>query len=134
MKNENNSSKRIHNYLLKNLNILSSKEKKLMINYLTQILKYDIENKKDETIEDIISDLKFLIQTTSKMENTSVNRKRIHIVLKLVEDAISSHATKDKRVIKYISNELDKLYIDLDLPPRKNSSFSYYLEDKGLKR
>lgn len=126
MKKINNSSyNRIIEYL-KNDQYIDDSEKRFLINYATQLYKNNIENVEIESIEDVYESLKKYCETLKYMEDTSFTRMRINDVINILQEISVSKI--DDELIKDVSYKIDKLYIQSDLPIRKNSSLSYNLK------
>lgn len=126
MKKTNNSSyNRIVEYL-KNDQYVDDGEKRFLINYATQLYKNNIENVEIESIEDVYESLKKYGETLKYMEDTSFTRMRINDVINILQEISVSKI--DDELIKDVSYKIDKLYIQSDLPIRKNSSLSYNLK------
>lgn len=125
-KSTNKSYNRIIDYLNLNKDI-SYEDKKLLVSYATQLVEKNLENKKDEKIDDIIKDVYVLDEYLSSSDTTSLVMERRIQEKKIIEMIIKYLQTKEID-IEDISYELDKLYIKTDLKVRENSSLSYNLE------
>lgn len=133
-KTNNNSFNRIVDYLIENDFTFLEEDKKFLMNYAASIYLNGVENIQDENIKDIINDTKKInIYLLESDRNNFINGVEKDY-LKLLKQ-ISSHFNGNEK-IDNISLELDKLYLKLGLPPRKNSSLSYNLKNykKEIKR
>lgn len=134
MKKSNNLSyNRIIEYINDNPN-LDKKKKRILISYATQLNKYNIENKENENIKEILEDIKKLNIHLKTQSNTSLALERFERVLNIFEKLLDVQELNDDE-LKAISYELDKLYMEMDLKIRKNSSLSYNFEkNKGIRK
>lgn len=128
MKKSNNQSyNRIVEYIQNNPMLNPIDKRNLMI-YATQLYINGIENKENETIEDILEDLKKLNVKLKTSANTSIVSERLAREIQIVEQIGQYY--KNGTNLEKISYELDKLYLESDMSVRKNSSLSYNLRKK----
>lgn len=131
MKKSNNQSyDRIIEYVQNNP-MLNPADKRNLIMYATQLYINGIENKENETAEDILRDLATLNRKLKTSANTSIVSKRLEREMEIIEQ-IGEYYKSGKNLEK-ISYELDKLYLESDMSIRKSSSLSYNLKKKEKK-
>ena len=124
---KNDSYFRIMEYITNNIE-QDLEDKRILLEYATLIMKKDIENIEEERIVDILYSLKKLLVTLENSVDTSLTRKRIEEVYMISEELNNCFMYLNK--LNEISYRIDKLYLKLDLPPRTNSSLSFYLYNK----
>ena len=132
----NESSRRIIEYL-KNNEGLTLKERRNLLHYATQLCIYNIENIEKVNLKDYLNDLRFLYNYLSTSDINSITKDRItrlYHFIKLYE-AFENEKNIEipNDILNELSYELDLLYLDSNLPPRKNSSLSYNLKSKKTK-
>ena len=129
---KNDSYNYIANYLLEHKNDLPEEELRFLINYLAKLREQGIENKLNPNKKDIINDLARLNQEMKSGELTSLTFDRLERELVLYNKLINNEDLVD------ISYELDKLYMENDMPIRDNSVLVRKLKDfktmKGCKK
>lgn len=128
MRRENESCKRILNYIKENPTLEPTK-KRLLISYATQLYLNNVENIEESSIQDIFSDLRVLNDSLEHSENTTIVAKRLSEELKVFE-MLTAFLENRENDLSDISFELDKLYLRSDLKVRKKSTLSYDLVKK----
>ena len=130
MSKENESCKRILNYIKSNPNLDSTK-KRLLISYAAQLYINNVENVEVAELKNIFEDLQRLNESFEKSDNTSIIAKRLNEELKLYE-MLSAFLQNNESDLSEISYELDQLYLRSDLRVRQKSTLSYDLDrEKG---
>lgn len=126
MKKTNNES---YNRIMKFLSEeeVSAERRRYLIHYATKLYKQNLENVEKENIKDIFNDFNTLNNTIKICNDTSINKKRISEMFEILEKINSYLENPKLEIIVEISDKLDKLYLDSDMPLRKNSSLSYNL-------
>ena len=130
MSKENESCKRILNYIKSNPNLDSTK-KRLLISYAAQLYINKVENVEVAELKNIFEDLQRVNESFEKSDNTSIIAKRLNEELKLYE-MLSAFLQNNESDLSQISYELDQLYLRSDLRVRQKSTLSYDLDrEKG---
>lgn len=134
MEKNNVSYKKIIDYIKNNKNIPEEK-RRMLINYATQLNLNNIENKQEEKIEDLFSDLEVLTDYLKNCDETSIVAERLKKELKIFE-MINVYYKEKNDDFSDISFELDGLYLDTELKIRRNSSLAYNLdkEKRNIKK
>ena len=127
----NESYNRIMEYIKSEQNISSEKQRQL-VKYATLLYVNDVENVEQESINDIAQSLKCIALELQKGTDTKITSNRLKktaILISLLCDCMDSETLN----LSEISYEVDKLYLDLNLPIRKTSSLSYNLSKNKRK-
>lgn len=128
---DNQSYNRIIQFLNAEKN-LDEMERRYLIYYATQLYKSNVENVENEKIQDIYDALRELSSTLIDCADNSITSKRINDIVDILQKISSSEL--DAELLSEVSYSVDKLYCDVDLPVRKNSSLSYNLVRFGRKK
>lgn len=121
----NKSYNRIMDYI-KNEENINEEKKRLLVKYATLLYVNNIENVEFESINDIAKSIKCItVELQKGIDNqiTTNRLKKTAIIISELCDRLDSKSLD----LSEISYEIDKMYLDLNLPIRKSSSLSYNL-------
>jgi hypothetical protein len=113
-------------YLSDNTRLVTAEERRYLIHYASKLLINDIENKPEESMEDVIESLKQYNLSLKNNSDTSVVIERINLELELIRMINDYYNGADNKEI--ISYNLDKLYLESDMGIRETSSLAHTLE------
>lgn len=123
--NENKSYNNIIEYIRSN-DSLDDNEKRFLIHYASTLILSKKENKKAESIPDILDSVKKYNEYIKKSSDTSIVSSRIDKILKII-DMIADYFNGVDNVVE-IGYCLDKLFLESDMGIRDTSSLSNSLQ------
>ena len=108
-------------YITKNQNLMPE-ERRQLVHYALQLNKENVLLEKEESFENVFEDFKRLNEYMKYSNYTQITERRFNdmrMILGYINQYVSNH---NSEIVNKISSELDKLYLEMDLPIRKSSS------------
>ena len=129
-KDDNITYNYLTEYIRNNKDVLSKNELRFLINYAIKVNDQNIENVENVSYKNLTDDLIKLNNTIKSGELTSLSFERLERLLYLFDRLLNKDNLDD------ISYDLDKLYLENDMPVRVNSTLVhklYSVQKKGNK-
>ena len=129
-KNNNESYKRIIEFLKNNPSIDKTK-KKFLLRYASELILNDMENVNEISLSTVINDIKFCYDYLTSSNKNDISPKSLKEFYEIQNMYFFYLMNKDEKItLNQISEKLDYFFLNNDLGIRKNSNLSYCLSKK----